>query len=181
MIPVAAESFICLVDLQEKLAPAMSDPAGLLRHVRILLGGARALAIPFLAARQYPKGLGVIVPQAAELIPPGTPVTDKTSFSCFGSPEFTAAAAKLNRKQMLLLGVEAHICVLQTALDALDAGYKVYLASDCTDSRFAADKDAALSFLRRRGVEIVTGEMLLFALMRDAKHPAFKTVSALVR
>ncbi len=181
MIEQASDAFLCVVDLQEKLVPTQSHPAELMKRVGVMLGGARALEIPFVAAQQYPKGLGELLPEVKELLPEGTPVTDKITFSCFGTPEFAAAAAALGRKQMILLGVETHVCVLQTALDAMKLGYEVYLAEDCTDSRHEFDRAAGLALMRESGVKIVTGEMLLFQLMHDSKHPAFKTVSRLVR
>ena len=181
MIENASDAFVCVVDLQEKLVPAMSDPAGLLKRVSVLLGGAAALEIPFVAAQQYPKGLGVVVPEVKGLFPEGTSVTDKITFSCFGTPEFRDSAEKLGRKQMILLGVETHVCVLQTALDALKLGYEVYLVEDCTDSRHVFDRAAGIALMRENGVQVVTGEMLLFQLMRDSRHPAFKTISKLVR
>ncbi len=181
MIENASDAFVCVVDLQEKLVPAMSDPAGLLKRVAVMLGGAAALEIPFVAAQQYPKGLGLVVPEVKALFPERTSITDKITFSCFGTPEFRDAAEKLNRKQMILLGVETHVCVLQTALDALKLGYEVYLVEDCTDSRKVTDRAAGIALMRENGVKVVTSEMLLFQLMRDSRHPAFKTISKLVR
>ena len=181
MIENASDAFVCVVDLQEKLVPTQSDPVRLLKRVGVMLGGAAALEIPLIAAQQYPKGLGLIVPEVKSLLPADIFIADKTSFSCFGSPEFSAAAAGLNRKQMILLGVETHVCVLQTALDALKLGYEVYLVEDCTDSRHESDRAAGIAFMREAGVKIVTSEMLLFQLLHHSGHPAFKTISRLVR
>ena len=181
MIENASDAFVCIVDLQEKLVPTQSHPAELLQRVKVMLGGARALEIPFIAARQYPNGLGDLVPEVKELIPENTSVTDKITFSCFGTPEFRDAAAKLNRKQMILLGVETHVCVLQTAFDALKLGYEVTLVEDCTDSRHDSDRAAGIALMRENGVQVVTSEMLLFQLMHDSRHPAFKTISKLIR
>ena len=181
MIENAADAFVCVVDLQEKLVPTQSHPTELLQRVKVLLGGARALEIPFIAAQQYPKGLGEILPEVKELFPADTFIADKTTFSCFGTQEFKDAAARFNRRQMILLGVETHVCVLQTALDAVKLGYEVYLAEDCTDSRHEYDRAAGLTMMRDGGVKTVTAEMLLFQLMRDSHHPAFKTISKLVR
>ena len=181
MIENPSDAFVCVVDLQEKLVPTQSDPAELLKRVGIMIGGARALEIPFVAARQYPKGLGDIVPQVRELLPENTVVADKVSFSCFGTPEFRDAVAALGRKQMILIGVETHVCVLQTAFDAMKLGYEVFLVEDCTDSRHATDRAAGIALMRESGVKIVTSEMLLFQLMHDSLHPAFKTISRLIR
>lgn len=181
MIENPSDAFVCVVDMQEKLVPTQSDPAELLKRVAILMGGAAALEIPFVAARQYPNGLGGIVPEIAALLPENTAVADKVSFSCFGTPEFRDAAAALGRKQMILTGIETHVCVLQTAFDAMKLGYEVYLVEDCTDSRHVTDRAAGIALMRESGVKIVTSEMLLFQLMHDSKHPAFKTISRLIR
>ena len=181
MIENASDAFVCVVDLQEKLVPTQSHPTELLQRVKVLLGGLRALEIPFIAAQQYPKGLGELLPEVKELFPENTFIADKITFSCFGTPEFKDAAKQLNRRQMILLGVETHVCVLQTALDAMKLGYEVYLAEDCTDSRHDYDRTAGLNFMRESGIRIVTAEMLLFQLMHDSHHPAFKTISKLVR
>lgn len=181
MIENASDAFVCAVDLQEKLVPAQSRPDELLKRVGILLGGARALELPVIAAQQYPKGLGLIVPEVKELFPENAFIADKVTFSCFGTPEFIDAAKKLQRKQMILIGVETHVCVLQTALDAQKLGYQVFLVEDCTDSRHESDRAAGIFLMRESGVRIVTSEMLLFMLMHDSKHPAFKTISKLIR
>ena len=181
MIENTDNVFLCVVDLQEKLVPTQSRPDELMKRVGILLGGARALGLPAIAAQQYPKGLGPVVPEVKELLPENTFVADKTTFSCFGTPEFKDAAEKIRRKQMILLGVETHVCVLQTALDAQKLGYQVFLAEDCTDSRHESDRAAGIALMRESGIRIVTSEMLLFMLMHDSRHPAFKTVSKLIR
>lgn len=181
MIENASDAWVCVVDLQEKLLPAQSHPVDLLKRLNVMLGGARALEIPFLAARQYPKGLGEIVPEVKALFPDNTTVVDKITFSCFATEEFKAAAAGLKRRQMILLGVETHVCVFQTAMDAMKLGYDVYLVEDCTDSRHETDRAAGLALLRQNGVSILTSEMVLFQLMHDSGHPAFKTISKLVR
>ena len=181
MMENGSDAFVCVVDLQERLVPTQSSPEELLKRVRIMLEGARALEIPLIAAQQYPKGLGPLVPEVKELLPENTFIADKITFSCFASPEFREAAEKLNRRRMILLGVETHVCVLQTALDALKLGYEVYLVEDCTDSRHVSDRAAGIALMRESGVKIVTSEMLLFRLLHDAGHPAFKTISRLVR
>ena len=177
----ASNVFVCVIDLQEKLLPAQNRPTELLQRVKVMLGGARALEIPFVAARQYPQGLGDLVPEVKELLPEDAWVADKVTFSGFGCPDFRDAVSRLQRKQMILLGIETHICVQQTALDALKLGYEVYLAEDCTDSRHEYNRAAGISFMRESGVKIATSEMLLFQLLHDSRHPAFKTISRLVR
>ncbi|MBO7146223.1 MAG: isochorismatase family protein [Lentisphaeria bacterium] len=176
-----SDTFTCVVDLQEKLVPAMGNSENLMKRVKILLGGLQSLEIPVLATEQYPKGLGATLPEVSELFTPGAAVIEKNSFSCFGTESFAEAARQCGRKNMILLGVESHVCVFQTALDALELGYTVYLVEDCIDSRFASDKAAAIAALRDAGVKILTSEMILFMLMRASSHPAFKTISKLIR
>lgn len=175
------DAFLCVVDVQEKLIPAMGNSEEVLRRLQVLLGGCSTLELPFVVTEQYPKGLGSTVPAIREIFPEGTAVLEKNSFSCFGAPEFENSISSLNRKTMILCGVESHVCVFQTALDALEKGFEVILIEDCIDSRHSSDKTTALKYLRHAGVHILSSEMTLFMLMKDSRHPAFKTVSKLVR
>lgn len=181
MTPDASSSLLCIVDIQEKLIGAMGAPQETLKRSKIVLEAARVLGIPMIATEQYPRGLGPTLPEITELFSEGTPVLEKTSFSCFGVESFSNAVADSPATDLILIGIEAHVCVFQTALDALALGKTVYLVEDCVDSRHASDKASALAFLRQEGVKVLTSEMLLFQLLRNASHPCFKTVSKLVR
>ncbi|MEN9359697.1 MAG: hypothetical protein RL095_1232 [Verrucomicrobiota bacterium] len=174
-------SLFCLIDLQEKLVPAMSERAeALIQRSGKALQAARLLQIPVLLTEQYPKGLGSTVPAIASCAP-GLPVLEKTSFSAFGAAGFDAMVVGHRARRLILAGIEAHVCVRQTCLDALARGLEVRLLADCTESRSVRDRDLALRELEQKGVEIIGFEAWAFGEMRDAKHPAFKAISALVR
>ena len=181
MIPTPSSSLLCIVDIQEKLIGAMEAPQETLKRSKIMVEAARALGIPMIATEQYPRGLGPTLPEIVELFAEGTPVIEKTSFSCFGAEEFRNAVTASPAADLILIGIESHVCVLQTALDALALGKTVYLVEDCVDSRYASDKASALTLLREKGVRILTSEMLLFQLLGTASHPCFKTISKLIR
>ena len=174
-------AFVCVVDVQEKLIPAMGCGADVVKRLQVLLGGCKALELPFLVTEQYPKGLGNTLPEIRSLFPEGTSIVEKSSFSCFGAEDFCSGVKKLSRNVMILCGVESHVCVFQTALEAKAEGLEVILVEDCVDSRHGSDKTTALKYLRHAGVHILSSEMLLFLLMKNSSHPAFKVISKLVR
>ncbi len=180
-MPSADASALIVIDVQERFAPAIPGIAQALPRICLALSSARELGLQAIATEQYPKGLGRTLPEVAALLPQGTAPIEKTSFSCFGAEAFRTELAKVPKKSLALLGVEAHVCVLQTALDALEKGYEVFLLSDCVASRKDSDKDAALAFLLHSGVKVLSVESYLFMLLKDASHPAFKAVSKLVR
>lgn len=179
--PTPETSCLVLIDMQEKLLPPMHDPAQVLSRCQLLLKGMAALQVPVVVTEQYPKGLGATVPELAELLPEHTPVFAKTSFSCFGAPGFSDALNLAARPSLILAGVEAHVCCQQTALEALNRGFQVLIPFDAVGSRRSAESENALAALRAAGCGIFSAESLLFLLLRDAKHPAFRSVSLLVR
>ena len=177
--PVPESTAVIAVDLQTKLLPVINARDAVLERALLLMRGAGAFQCPVLATEQYPAGLGSSVPEAAELF--SAPAVAKRTFSIFGEPAFTALLEKHAPESLIFCGVETHVCVLQSILDARRAGYRVFLASDATGSRKDSDKTSALDFLRSEGVPVLSAEALLFALLRDSRHPAFKTISKLVR
>lgn len=181
MIPEPGTTAIVVVDVQERFVPAIKGMDALLPKLSMLLAAAKELSVQVLATEQYPKGLGRTLPQIAALLPEGQPPFEKTSFSCFGSEEFRTALKQKPVKTLVICGVESHVCVLQTALQAIERGFKVFIPADCVASRSDFDRDAALEFLSRAGVRIVTAEAFVFMLLKDAAHPSFKAVSKLVK
>ena len=181
ILPTSENSVIVLIDMQEKLVRAMNEPENTVKVCRMLMQGADALQCPVVVTEQYPKGLGNTVEDIASVLPAGTPVIEKTSFSCYGTEAFADTMAKMDRECVILCGVESHVCVLQTALDALALGKTVYLVTDGVSSRKIADRDTGLQYLRHNGVQELSAEALLFMMLRSSKHPAFKTISALVK
>ena len=176
-----AETSLIAIDLQERLAPAMSEFEACADRVELLLAGARELKLDVIATEQYPKGLGATLPRFAEALPEGTPVVAKTGFSVFEEPAFRTALASRTRKTLVFCGIESHVCVLQSVFDALERGFKVCLAADAVTSRKLADRELALQTARTAGALVLSSEALLFMMLRDAKNPAFKAVSKLVR
>ena len=177
----ADDTVLLLVDMQERLLPAMHDDAGLRRRAAALAEGARLLDVPLVATEQYPKGLGRTVPELRAAVEAAGGALEKTTFSCLDDAGVRARLDALGRRAVLLAGVEAHVCVLQTALDLKDAGWRVLVAEDATGSRAPAQKEVGLARLRAAGVEPSTVEMALFELLRDSRHPRFRDVQALVK
>ena len=181
MMPESSSTVVTLIDMQERLCSAIAESAEILPRNKVLAEAAKALEIPLLVTEQYPRGLGPTLAGLKEILPPETKYLEKTAFSCFGAEAYRRETAKTSAKTMVIAGVEAHVCVLQTALDAVERGYAVYVPGDCVASRRASDKDAALACMRSAGIHVVTSEMLIFFLLRDASHPAFKTISGIIR
>jgi len=176
-----AQTALIVIDLQQRLAPAMSDFEPCAKNAELLINGARALQLDTIVTEQYPKGLGPTLPRFAELLPEGTPIVPKVGFSVFEEPVFRTVLASRPRKNLILCGIESHVCVLQSLLDARERGLRVFLAADAVASRKTADRDLALHAARSAGATVVSAEALLFMMLRDAKNPAFKAVSKLVK
>jgi len=127
-------SCLLLIDVQERLLASMDNAARLVSNCAVLLKAAARLGVPVLASEQYPKGLGPTVPELAALVPEGAPVT-KTEFSCAAAPGYLDRLRETGRDQLVLAGIEAHVCVLQTALQLRDLGYKMFVVDECVFDR----------------------------------------------
>ncbi len=179
--PEPASTTLLVIDFQEKLIGAMHNIDPVLERARILLSGGAAFGVDVMITEQYPKGLGHTVPQIAELLPEGTVPLEKTGFSAFADAGFRGAFAAKPRKSLIVTGIESHVCVLQSVLDALAQGTEVFLAADAVTSRKESDLALALKAARHAGATVLSSEAILFLMLRDAGHPAFKTVSKLIR
>jgi nicotinamidase-related amidase len=182
MLASRDQSLVVVVDMQERLAAAM-DPAvfaEVQRNTRILLEAAARLDVPVLATEQYPKGLGGTVTCLTAALA-DAPRIEKTCFSCAAAPPFADALGSSGRSQVILAGMEAHVCVLQTALELRVQGREVFVLEDACCSRRAANHANAMHRLRAAGVVVANTESVLFEWMRDACHEQFKAVSALLR
>lgn len=171
---------VAIIDMQEKLLPAMADGAAILRQHGILLQGAQALKLRIIATEQYPKGLGPTVPELRPLLAMES-VPEKTSFSSFGCPAFAETFQSGTLNQIVVAGIETHVCVQQTVLDALGRGLEVFVLADAVSSRSPANRQAALELMRQAGAVVTSTESFLFDCLRDASHPEFRTISKLVR
>lgn len=172
---------LVIIDVQEKLAPAMDKDLypRLVEHVNLLIDGFKTMELPIIATEQYPKGLGHTVTDLDGLA--DTPCVEKVAFSCCGEDDFIAALEKTGAKQVVIVGMETHVCVLQTVIDLLDRGYGVHLVRDAVCSRFQSDYESAVSMAARAGAVVSTTETVLFQLVKVAGTDSFKAVSRLVR
>jgi nicotinamidase-related amidase len=171
---------LVVIDVQEKLARAMHEKEKLVAGVSRLIRGVRVFGIPVLLTEQNPDGLGKTLPEIKELLPDADPV-EKISFSCAGEERFLDALKKCGRKQVLLAGIEAHVCIYQTAVDLKGRGYEVQVAADAISSRTAENLDIALDRLRTAGVEITSVESALFELLGKAEGEKFKEIVRIVK
>ena len=171
---------LLLIDFQERLFPVMHEKEKLLRNVIKLVQGAKVLEIPILLTEQYPKGLGPTIPEIKTLISDIKPI-EKVCFNCCDEESFSKALEALKRKQVLIAGIEAHICVYQTAMALARAGYEVQVVGDCVSSRESENKLAALFKMSAAGIGITTMEMALFELLKVAKGDKFKQISSIVK
>ncbi len=175
------QAVFVLVDVQEKLASVMADREQLIRNLQIVVAGMRALEIPILWMEQIPEKMGPTIPELRDLLE-GETAMAKACFSCTGFPAFMTRLKLLNRKQVLIAGIEAHVCVYQTARDLLEQDFDVQVIADAVSSRTARNRDIGLARIRDDwGGEITSVECCLFELLQTAEHPAFKTILKLVK
>lgn len=173
-------SIFVVVDVQGRLAQLMHEKQVLFKNLKSVIRGIRALDIPILWAEQNPRGLGPTVPDIAAELDGLTPIA-KDSFSCWPNSAFADALEAAGRRQVLIAGIEAHVCVYQTAMDLKNAGYDVEVVADAVSSRTPENKALALKKLRDAGVKITSVEMALFELLKVAGGQDFKTILGIVK
>jgi nicotinamidase-related amidase len=171
---------LVVVDVQGKLAHLMHGKQALFKNIQILIKAAKILNIPILWCQQCPYALGPTVPEIAQLLTDDEPI-DKAAFSCCGAEQFNIRLNELARQQVLLCGIEAHVCIYQTAVDLLHKDFSVDVIADAVSSRTTENKQIAISRMAAEGINISCTEMVLFELLRTAKHPQFKQVAKLVK
>ena len=170
-----------VVDYQEKLLPAIHDVESLLARTKILLSGLKVLGIPVIVTEQYAKGLGPTVKELQECLEEAYRPYDKMTFSVMGCEEVRSTFAALGKKNIIVCGTEAHICVLQSVIDLLAEGYNVYLVEDCIASRKVSDKESGIKRAMGEGAFITSAEAILFELAVVSGTPVFKQISKLVK
>jgi nicotinamidase-related amidase len=177
----AAQAVLVVIDIQERLVPAMPQEIYLrLRDtVGTLVKGAELLGIPVVTTEQYPKGIGHTVPELADAC--RGVVVEKVSFGCCGEPNFLAALKKIGRSQVIVTGMEAHVCVYQTVLGLLEVGYHVHLVRDAICSRNKTDFLAGIANAAQAGAVVTTAETALFQMLRESTHDQFRAVSKLIK
>lgn len=174
------DSVLVIIDVQGKLAELMQDKEALFANLERMARGARVLGIPIIWNEQVPEKLGPTIPQLAEALA-GLEPLPKNAFSCAGNPRFLDRLAQTSRKGVILVGIETHICVYQTARDLLEAGYRVEVVADAVSSRTAANKSVALERIRALGAGVTSTEMVLFELLGSADREEFRAISRLVK
>lgn len=168
-----------VIDIQERLLPHMDQREALLKKCTTLLKGLRVLGIPLMITEQYPKGLGPTVREISDVISEG--VIEKISFSCCDEPAVLKSLVLQGRETLIICGIEAHVCILQTVVDLIAAGYRTVVVEDCISSRNPVDKQVAVERMHSEGAVITTCESILFELARMAGTDEFKAISRLVK
>lgn len=173
MLLQADKSCLLVIDVQEKLLPAVQTPESIVTHCRWLIQLAEALTIPVLVSEQYRQGLGPTVPALQTLLSDSVTM-EKTHFSCVASPACKQHIEAVNRLQVVIAGIEAHVCVLQTALELSMAGKMVFVVVEAVSSRRPEDKELALLRMRDAGVQLVSREMVFFEWLKQADTALFR-------
>ena len=174
------ETLLLIIDVQGRLAPAVFESEKVERNIQKLIRACHVLEVPLLVTEQYPKGLGNTIPSLRELMAE-TVVVEKTSFSCCGSQEFMRQLRALNRNDILIAGMETHVCVYQTAIELIEFGYNVHLLTDGVSSRTEANRELGIRCIEKAGASLTSTEMAIFELLRVAEGERFKAISAIVK
>ncbi len=177
----ADQSQVLLIDMQEKLFPAIHGNEFLLKQTRFLLSSSSILGIPVKYTEHYPKGLGKTLPELTSCLPEGSPRFDKIHFSCWAEPGFNTFFHKEGRSQVILSGIEAHICVFSTAMELLNVGYTVVVASDAIGSRNPDHRNAAIENLLQAGAAVLPVETIVYQMLEKAGTPAFKQILSAIK
>ncbi len=183
MLIDASKSSLLIVDMQEKLLPAMANAEGIMKRCSILLRAAKTLDVPVAVSEQYPKGLGHTANALREGVG-NAPVFEKLAFSCWRDISLRARLIGLHdtgRPQVVIAGIEAHVCVAQTAIDLAQSGFGVFVVADAVSSRAESSISLALNRMAQRGIEVVNTEMAVFEWLGKAGTPEFKELSALIK
>lgn len=172
-------SLFLIIDIQEKLVKMLEND-DIVKNTFVISKACDVLNIPVVVTEQYPKGLGETVLDIKSALS-NAKYFEKTSFSALQNEDVLNEIEKSSKKQIIICGIEAHICVLQTAVELVDKGFEVYLLNDCSASRKNSDYLSAVEFLKQKGVKIVNKEIALFMFLRSSKHPNFKELQALIK
>jgi nicotinamidase-related amidase len=177
----AGRAALAVIDVQESFRPYIPDFAELAARVALVSHAARLLGLPVVVTEQYPKGLGRTAAEIAAVMPADFEPVEKTAFSSCGAQAFVSRLEAAGARQVLLCGIEAHVCVNQTAHDLLALGLQVHVLTDCVSSRAEQNRRVGLDKMFRSGALPSSTETALFELMRDARHEQFKAVQKLIK
>ncbi len=176
-----SKTALVVIDVQEAFRSSIPDFVEIVGRISTAVRGCQLLDVPVIVTEQYSKGLGRTAEEILFVLPDDFEPIEKTAFSSCGASAFIEELARIAAKQIVLCGIETHVCVNQTAHDLLDRGFQVHLLNDAVGSRYESDKKAGLKKMYSSGVVPSSTEMMFFELMKDAKHAQFKEVQKLVR
>lgn len=177
---IPKETLLLVIDIQEKLAPAVFQSDSVIKNTGKLIRASKLLGVPVVHTEQYPKGLGRTVDELKELIGEETPF-EKLSFSCCGNDDFMKHLRSLGRNDILVTGMETHVCVYQTSVDLLEFGYNVHLVTDGVSSRSEENRTLGIRCIERAGAALTSTEMAIFELLRVAEGDTFKAISKIIK
>jgi nicotinamidase-related amidase len=174
---------LVVVDLQEKLLPAIFEKERVIKNAKLLIECAKILQLPIILTQQYPRGLGETERGIREALPAGLQPIDKLEFGCFGNPGFREAVQQLKprRNTLLLAGIESHVCVTQTALGAVQDGFRVHVAADATSSRSEFNWKIGLDRMKDAGAQLSSTEMMIYELLARSGTPEFKAMLSFLK
>ena len=175
------DSLLLIIDVQERLVTAMDNPREVINNCAHLVAIAEELGIEYLITEQYPKGLGHTVQQLKDVLPEDTEFVEKTSFNALLEDGMKEKIKSYGKKQIVILGIETHICVHQTASALVEEGYDVYVIKDACASRTKYEFKQGIEAMSANGVKVSCVEIALFEWLKGAKHPNFKEVQALIK
>jgi nicotinamidase-related amidase len=174
------DAALLIIDVQERLAPAMKQGDRVIKNCQHLIELAKMIDIPIIVTEQYPKGLGRTVPELQSVLPQYKP-TEKTAFNCCGEPACLAQIRNLGRKKIIVIGMETHVCVLQTVTSLLQEGFIPHVARDAVCSRAEENRKTGIEFMRDAGAVITCTETVLFQLLKVAGTEEFKKISQRIK
>ena len=172
---------LALIDVQESFRPHIDGFSALAERCALMVRAEQLLGVPVVVTEQYPKGLGRTAAEVRAALPEDFEPVEKTAFSSCGAQTFVSRLEAAGARQILLCGIEAHVCVNQTAHDLLALGLQVHVLTDCVSSRTAGNRQVGLEKMMRSGALPSSTELALFELMRDARHEQFKAIQRLIK
>ena len=172
---------LAVIDVQGKLAGMVHDHENVLTHIQHMIKASQSFSLPILWSEQAPNKIGETIEPVKDLLFPLLKPIHKRTFSCYGCPEYLEYLRSINKRQILITGIETHVCVYQTVRDLHHHGYEVHLIADATSSRKQFDHDLALERMRHEGIVITTAEMAMCELLKTADSPEFKEIMAYIK
>ena len=176
-----SRTVLAVIDVQESFRPHIPDFSEVAARCALVAHAAQLLGVTVVVTEQYPKGLGRTAAEIAAVLPEGFEPIEKTAFSSCGAQPFVSRLEAVGARQVLLCGIEAHVCVNQTAHDLLARGLQVHVLTDCVSSRSESNRRTGLDKMFRSGALPSSTELALFELMRDARHEQFKAIQKLIK